>query len=506
MADTLLAPGAVLAQRYQIVDLVGRGGMGAVYRARDLRLPTATWAVKEMWAEQLAPEEQEEARTLFEREAHLLAGLTHPALPHVSDYFTESGRQYLVMEFIEGETLEARVERTGPIPVSDAIRWGVQIGDALAYLHERPEPVIFRDVKPGNVMIRPQGNLKIIDFGIARIYASGKSQDTVAFGTPGYAAPEQYGKMQSDARADVYGLGATLHFLLTGRDPSDNTFRFEPPSKFNPAVPAPLDAVIMRAVALDPEHRYATIREMMAALDSQFSAPITARMNVPRPAGAPTAPLSDAFAPTLLSPPKAPPSPVARPVAPGQAPPTQVVTAPAFEIPSLSFGRVRRGESRRMNVRIIGDTDGILISSQRKWLRAEPHKIRGRDPVAQLVVNSGSLREGRSHHAVVTLRTRGGLIQLPVSVDVEPCRLSLAGVLLAALLTAGSLIPAIGLIAACLLAVQYFSCPLDERPALRPFAMAASFFALCNAAFVTIAVFALRSMPGWLQWLESMWR
>jgi hypothetical protein len=469
-----------------------------------------------MWADQLDPAEQIEARELFEREALLLAGLSHPALPHVADYFSENGRQYLVMELIEGETLDARILSQGPVEVGQALRWGLQLCDVLRYLHERPQPIIFRDVKPPNIMVNGNGAVKVIDFGIARIYAAGKAQDTVAFGTPGYAAPEQYGKAQSDPRVDIYGLGATLHFLLTGLDPADHPFRFDPPSRTRAAVPPDLDDLVLKAVAVEPDQRWASMREMEQALERLESSPPTSGVGK----GAKTAELP----PLPPSPPDplSAPGPVARPAPRGAAvpslpasspgngrslaslpPPSKV--APRFETSSFAFGTVRRGETRRVNVRILGEVDGVLASSERRWLRAEPHRVRGRDPVVQLVAYSGPLREGREHHAIVTLKARGGQVQLPVTVEVAPSRVTLGSVLVAALLTAATLIPAIGLAAALLFAFQYFSCPLDERPALRPFALATGFFALCNALVVTVAVFALRMFPSWMHWLRGWW-
>lgn len=521
MTDTrALAPGTILNQRYEIVALVGQGGMSAVYRASDRRLPTAIWAVKEMWVDALGAHEPDEAADLFAREAALLGGLAHPALPRVGDFFSENGRQYLVMEFLEGETLEALVSRQGPVDVSRAVRWAAQLADALAYLHERPAPIVFRDVKPPNVMVTAAGAVKIIDFGIARIYAAGKQQDTVAFGTPGFAAPEQYGRAQSDARVDVYGLGATLHYLLTARDPAESVFQFSPPSTASQRVPPVVDDIVMRAVALEPDRRFATMRDMEAALQGALvsltasTSPSSTATNVP--ALGPIDTMMPALGAVSVPPTPRPPadSPTTRPlpsaaIAPPATPPTSArlplpssAATPTFEVASLDFGRLRRGDTQRLNVRLLGEVEGVLVSDARRWMRVEPRRVAGCDPVAQVVVYTSSLKEGKSHHAVVTLRTKRGNVQLPVSVAIEPARVGLLSVLLAFALTAGSLVPLLGFVPAMLLAFQYFTCPLDERPALRPFALVTATFALCNAAVVAVAVLVARSVPQWLPWLH----
>ena len=168
----------------------------------------------------MSPQEIIEATENFKREALLLAGLTHPNLPSIYDHFSEAGRWYLVMDFIEGETLEERLnkEPEGRLSVEEAQRIGIQLCTVLGYLHGRQPPIIFRDLKPANIMMTPDGHLYLIDFGIVRHFKPGQAKDTIAFGSPGYAAPEQYGKAQTTARSDIYSLGANLHQLLTGID------------------------------------------------------------------------------------------------------------------------------------------------------------------------------------------------------------------------------------------------------------------------------------------------
>ncbi|RLC99074.1 MAG: serine/threonine protein kinase [Chloroflexi bacterium] len=271
----MLPPQTMLSGRYIITRCVGRGGMGAVYQAADTRIPGKTWAIKEMSDAAITdPLEKQQARANFRQEALMLARLDHPNLPTVTDHFTEGSKQYLVMDFIEGETLIERLNREGggPLPADEVVSWAEQLCRVLEYLHGQSPPLIFRDLKPGNVMVTPGGTVKLIDFGIARIFKPGKATDTAYFGTAGYAPKEQYGKGQTDARSDVYALGATLHHLLTGADPADNPFYFEDVRRLNKQVPAGVANCVMKALADDPSDRWQSVTEMRAAL-TKDSAP-----------------------------------------------------------------------------------------------------------------------------------------------------------------------------------------------------------------------------------------
>src|SRR5258708_24438437 len=223
-----LAPGVFLQQRYRILSRLGRGGFGAVYKVADTRLGDRILAVKQLSQGGLRPQEIHDASETFKREALMLGGLMHPSLPRIYDHFAEAGSWYLVMDFIEGETLEERLQKAsgGYLPVEEALAIGMQLCAVLGYLHTRQPAIIFRDLKPANIMVTPDGNIYLIDFGIARLFKPGQAKDTIAFGSPGYAAPEQYGKAQTTARADIYSLGATLHQMLTGSDPSEAPFAF----------------------------------------------------------------------------------------------------------------------------------------------------------------------------------------------------------------------------------------------------------------------------------------
>jgi serine/threonine-protein kinase len=261
----------VVANRYTILRKLGQGGMGAVYLVADTRLAGKQYALKEMSDQAIAdPAERQAALLAFQQEAQLLANLDHPNLPKVTDSFPEGSNYYLVMEYVQGETLDNKLaQMKGPLPEPIVRRYAEQLCDVLDYLHHRQPAVIFRDLKPTNIMIQPGDRLKLIDFGIARHFKPGKSKDTQAMGTPGYAAPEQYGKGQSDARTDIYALGATLHHMLTGRDPGSDPFRFPNARLLNPVLSGSIDQIVMRAVELDPNQRWQNIRELRNALFGQ---------------------------------------------------------------------------------------------------------------------------------------------------------------------------------------------------------------------------------------------
>jgi serine/threonine-protein kinase len=271
-----LAPQSVLSGRYVISRCVGRGGMGAVYQAADIRIPGKTWAIKEMSDTAITnPLDKQHAIAAFRQEALMLARLDHPNLPKVTDHFTEGGKQYLVMDFIVGETLGERLEQVGggPLPVDDVRDWGHQLCDVLGYLHSQNPPVIFRDLKPRNVMLTPDATVKLIDFGIARLFKPGKATDTAFFGTVGYSPREQYGGGQTDARSDIYALGATLYHLLTGVSPTEMPFDLEDIRSINSQVPAPITEAVMKALSEDPAERWQSAEEMGEALTREPSPP-----------------------------------------------------------------------------------------------------------------------------------------------------------------------------------------------------------------------------------------
>jgi serine/threonine protein kinase len=267
-----LSSAAMLDGRYVIDTLIGQGGMGAVYRAVDTRLTGRVCAIKEMSVLTLPLDEQAQAVKNFGREAQLLADLHHPHLPKVYDFFQDgnSGRHYLVMDYVQGTTLEELLEQQGhPFSEQQVRTWGLQLCDVLSYLHSQNPPIIFRDLKPDNIMIDQHGQLKLIDFGIARFFKPARSTDTQAFGTIGYVPPEQHGRSQTDARSDVYGLGATMWRLLTAEDPADNPYQLHGVRFHNPAISAELEAIVRRAMQLQPDARFQTAQAFRNALLGQ---------------------------------------------------------------------------------------------------------------------------------------------------------------------------------------------------------------------------------------------
>jgi serine/threonine protein kinase len=265
----MLSPNTLLQSRYRIHRQIGGGGMGVVYLAEDTRLPGRRCAVKEMSPDQLAPQDRSWATSAFRQEAQMLANLSHPGLTAVTDFFFERGNWYLVMDYVEGETLESRLDRLPDrrLPLREALEITRRLCIVLEYLHGRQPPVVFRDLKPGNVMITPGGEIKLIDFGIARFFKPGRSQDTVNLGTPGYAAPEQYGgKGQTDPRSDIYSLGVVLHEMLTGYNPQSTPFNLPRPRSLSPTIPPGVEKVILRSIHSDPGGRYQTIGQFRRAL------------------------------------------------------------------------------------------------------------------------------------------------------------------------------------------------------------------------------------------------
>ncbi|RLC77102.1 MAG: serine/threonine protein kinase [Chloroflexi bacterium] len=265
----MLEQNDMLQDRYRIVKILGGGGMGQVYLAHDTRLADKPCAVKELIPDPHAtPEEEKQNAAQFHQEAAVLAHLSHPNLPDVSDYFDERDRFYLVMDYVKGETTEQRMRRSPDgLPPEDVVEWAIQLCNVLEYLHSQTPPVIFRDMKPANVMLTPEEDIKLIDFGVARLFDPTKRTDTLKMGTAGYAPPEQYaGQGQTTPRSDVYALGVTMHELLTGDDPTAHPFVFTPPRKLNPAISPSLADVVMRAVKMDPDDRYPSITAMREAL------------------------------------------------------------------------------------------------------------------------------------------------------------------------------------------------------------------------------------------------
>lgn len=265
-----LQPGEVLEDRYTVVRPIADGGMSSVYEVKDKRLPGRLVA-KLMRPSLLGSLATEQFEALFRREAEVLSKLSHPFLPKVTDYFESEGRRFLVEELVEGQTLEAWTTHPETLRETRVVGWSIQICQALQYLHDHG--IIYRDLKPSNVMITPTDDIRLIDFGLVRFYTLGKAQDTIVMGTPGYAAPEQYGQGQTDPRSDIYSLGALMHHLLTCQDPSLRPFVFGSVREVNAHVSEYVDYAVRKAVQTDPNLRFESAEAMEQALLGQRPVP-----------------------------------------------------------------------------------------------------------------------------------------------------------------------------------------------------------------------------------------
>ncbi|MCE1246874.1 MAG: serine/threonine protein kinase [Firmicutes bacterium] len=257
----MLKAGDVVEKRYRVLSLLDEGGMSRVYMVYDLRLDNR-WILKEL----SFPWDDAEAKKLeqhFIEEARICARLSHPGVARVVDYFTSGGVHYLVEEYAEGDTLRKLID-AGKISWEKTSIIALKILDVLQYVHD--QKIVYRDLKPENVIIQTGNNIKIIDFGIAREFKKGKDKDTVIMGTPGFAAPEQYGTAQTDFRTDIYSLGALMHNMITGEDPRKHPFIFDSPSALGIKIPAGIEAIIMKALSLKTDARFATAREMRLEL------------------------------------------------------------------------------------------------------------------------------------------------------------------------------------------------------------------------------------------------
>ncbi len=266
-----LKPNTVLLARYKIDAVLGGGGQGAVYRARDLNFPDARRlvAVKEMHVSSSDPNRTAAMRT-FQREANILATLAHPAIPKIYDFFDQNSRAYLVMEYINGNDLEALLAKVKAqaLPINKILEWAIELCDVLQYLHSyQPEPIIFRDMKPANVMADSLGKVRLIDFGIAKVFISGAKHTTI--GTEGYSAPEQY-RGNANPLSDIYSLGATLHHVITRQDPRLHppfSFAERPMRDFNSEVTPQLEQVIEKALAFEAKDRWQSCEQMRQVLE-----------------------------------------------------------------------------------------------------------------------------------------------------------------------------------------------------------------------------------------------
>lgn len=356
---------SILQDRYRVESLLGQGGMGAVYLARDLRLKIPC-AVKENVASRVHSNLADELASQFEREATILAALHHPNLPRVTNYFIHNDDQYLVMDYVEGEDLAARLKRGGPLPEGEALKWAAQACDALSYLHTRPNAsIIHRDIKPANLKITPDGRLMLVDFGLSKIYDPMLSTVAGAKGwSSGFSPPEQYDG-RTDARTDQYALAATLYALLTGKIPPDALERqlgytpLRPVRELAPDVSERVETAIMRAMELDPLARFDSIETFRAALLTGITTS--------------SAPAEDDFPPTLI-------------------PTDRIREAALVSKANRSYlvrkqrniiGRRSRRTGEAPEIDLSDETDGDTVSRKHAWLnwageqwRLQPHAER----------------------------------------------------------------------------------------------------------------------------------
>ena len=255
--------GTIIDGKYQILKEIGRGGMSVVYLAMDTHL-NKQWAVKEIRKKGSGKNDEIVVNSLL-AEANMMKRLDHPALPRIVDIIDNGVTIYVVMDYIEGESLDKILNEFGAQPEDKVVEWAMQIADALSYLHGQKPPIIYRDMKPANVMLKPEGNIKIIDFGIAREYKEQNLADTTVLGTKGYAPPEQYSG-QTDPRSDIYALGMTMHHLLTGVDPR-NGEAYASVRQWNPEVSEGVEIIIDRCVQPAAENRYQNCTDLIYDLE-----------------------------------------------------------------------------------------------------------------------------------------------------------------------------------------------------------------------------------------------
>ena len=255
----------LIAHRYRILTRIGEGGFGTVYKARDQQQHGKIVAIKEINMVALSAQEKIEVTDTFNREITLLSELSHKNLPRIFTHFTDPEHWYIVMDYIEGQTLEELLARSssGRFSVRQVVKIAINLCDVLSYLHEQKPSIIFRDVKPGNIMFTPWDHLYLIDFGIARRYRPNQAHDTSSLGSPGYAAPEQYGRTQTTLQTDIYGLGATLQTLLTGKEPLEIRLQGLPPDV---PIPWKLQALFIQMMDQDPSRRPRTMAEVKKTL------------------------------------------------------------------------------------------------------------------------------------------------------------------------------------------------------------------------------------------------
>ena len=261
----MLEIGSLVDGKYKILSKVGQGGMSVVYMAINEKA-NKTWAVKEVRKDGVL--DFEAVKQGLVAETDILKKLSHPNLPSIIDVIDNDDSFIIIMDYIQGNSLNKALKEYGAQPQEYVIEWAKQLCDVLGYLHSRKPPIIYRDMKPSNIMLKPDGNVTLIDFGTAREFKEKNLADTTCLGTVGYAAPEQFGGMgQTDARTEIYCLGATLYHLVTGCNPSEPPYEMKPIREINPSLSSGLERIILKCTQRNPEDRYQSAAELMYALD-----------------------------------------------------------------------------------------------------------------------------------------------------------------------------------------------------------------------------------------------
>jgi serine/threonine protein kinase len=430
-ATGLLHPSQLLRGRYQIEHRLAQGGQSAVYLAYDLYDGGSPRAVKEMSEANLGPVEREKAINDFFREAEMLRTLDHPALAKVYDVFIEGQKHFLVMEYVRGHNLEDELIDVGrPLEWDRVTEWGIALCDVLAYLHGNLPPIIYRDLKPANVMLTLDGSLKLIDFGIARWLHPARPHDTSQLGTDGYAPLEQY-TARSEPRSDVYALGASLYHLLTGRVPEGAPLRvagqqLTPVRAINPAVPEELERVIHTALALHVRDRYQSAQEMRAALlaflqpqrpDARVSGPLS-------PTATPSSPPS--FTPRTPTPAPARINMGSRGAANGTGARRNNTSGPLPRLRiwplRLDAGFLEVNDTAVLRLEVSnqggGELEGITETNHHS-LRVDPGVVTADTAELLVFIDTAGLRDG-PYTCHLAVRTNGGDQIIPVRFIVRP--------------------------------------------------------------------------------------
>lgn len=509
----MLNNGTILQQRYKIVKILGHGGMGAVYLGEDQRLPTK-WAIKEMKKEGLSEEEKTEAAELFQTEARLLSELRHRNLPRIVDFFEQNEQLYLVMDFVEGQTLEQRMKDGGPIPLKFALEMSLQIADVLDYLHSREEPIVFRDFKPGNVMLTPNDEVKLIDFGIARVFKKEASTDTKALGTPGYAAPEQYGKGQSGPRTDIYAFGATLHHALTGRDPTGAPFQFAPITEYRQDLPAEFVSLLESCVQLKsadrPESAFAVKRVLEQLLGHSNSSALGGGRATTTHLGATavtaaTAAIAgppQASTPAEVAPPAPMPiaatTPISVPVAETGAATGTVVSAPLvrsdspvpqviFSPKSLQTKELGHGDKATYRLKVKCDR-AITLEANSPALTIFPDQLPAGTTTCTISLDSSKLEAGSRFEGAVEVTDHDDL-QVPVAANIQAPKASLMRSVSMLTLCGLTLIPILNFVTTAVAAIIMLSTPKPRRQSLKLAWRLTLFFSLAWTIFFGVVIF-----------------